>query len=251
MTPDAAAPIVDVVELAFTDAAPTHRHAAAHACVVIAGAFEDAAQPNGRRRLSAGVARFDAPGAAHRVHADSDGAICVVAEWRGATTSSFGERLEPVPRLAEVCAAALQRARRVDTPASDWLARREMAATFDAAARRGDAAEPEAWLIEARRAFDADAASARVGDVARDAGVHRATLAQAFRRAWGVSPQDYRTLKRLERAGELLRAGANGAAAASGSGFADQPQLVRAWRGAFGATPGRWATIVQDAAAGA
>jgi AraC-like DNA-binding protein len=77
----------------------------------------------------------------------------------------------------------------------------------------------------------------------RLSGLDRYTLARQFRRAFGTSPDRYRTMRRLDLARSAIAAGTPLAAAAVEAGFADQSHMTRQFRRAFGMTPGRWATV--------
>ncbi len=76
----------------------------------------------------------------------------------------------------------------------------------------------------------------------RIAGVDRFTLARHFRRAYGTSPDRYRTLRRLARARAAIESGVALAEAAAQAGFADQSHMTRQFRRAYGLTPARWAS---------
>jgi len=75
------------------------------------------------------------------------------------------------------------------------------------------------------------------------AGLDRYTLARHFRRAYGTSPDRYRTLRRLAVARSAIADGAPLARAALDAGFADQSHMTRQFVRAFGLTPGRWARL--------
>jgi AraC-like DNA-binding protein len=75
------------------------------------------------------------------------------------------------------------------------------------------------------------------------AGADRFTLARHFRRAYGTSPDRYRTLRRLALARAAIHAGAPLARAAAEAGFADQSHLTRQFKRAYGLTPARWAAL--------
>ena len=78
------------------------------------------------------------------------------------------------------------------------------------------------------------------------AGLDRFTIARQFRRAYGTSPDRYRTLRRLELARAAIESGTPIATAAVEAGFADQSHLTRQFRRAFGFTPGRWTQAVAN-----
>jgi AraC-like DNA-binding protein len=85
-------------------------------------------------------------------------------------------------------------------------------------------------------------------ELERIAGLDRFTIARHFRRAFGTSPDRYRTMRRLELARTALANGLPLARAAAQAGFADQSHLTRQFKRAFGLTPGRWAAAVRASA---
>lgn len=76
------------------------------------------------------------------------------------------------------------------------------------------------------------------------AGIDRFAIARQFRRAFGTSPDRYRTIRRLERARAAIERGLPIAHAAADAGFADQSHLTRQFKRAYGTTPGRWAKAI-------
>jgi AraC-like DNA-binding protein len=77
----------------------------------------------------------------------------------------------------------------------------------------------------------------------RIAGLDRYTLARHFRRAYGTSPDRYRTMRRLAATRSAIAAGVPLARAALDAGFADQSHMTRQFVRAYGLTPGRWARM--------
>ncbi|HEX3272168.1 MAG TPA: helix-turn-helix transcriptional regulator [Ktedonobacterales bacterium] len=66
-------------------------------------------------------------------------------------------------------------------------------------------AQPGSWLQTARTLLDGSCdAPLPLEQLAARLGVSRYHLIRAFRRAWGVTPHQYRTLRRIERAQALL-----------------------------------------------
>ena len=66
-------------------------------------------------------------------------------------------------------------------------------------------AQPGSWLHTARTLLDGSCdAPLPLEQLADRLGVSRYHLIRAFRRAWGVTPHQYRTLRRIERAQALL-----------------------------------------------
>lgn len=72
------------------------------------------------------------------------------------------------------------------------------------------------------------------------AGYDRWQLSRDFRALLGTSPYRYLQCRRVERAGQLLRAGLGMAEAAHEAGFADQSHFGRVFRRTFGTTPLAW-----------
>ena len=109
-------------------------------------------------------------------------------------------------------------------------------ALVDATLRR-DGAPP--WLDAMRAQLDGgpgDELTLRA--LAERAGLDPAHVARAFKRRFAVSVGAYGRRVRLRRAYRLLRAGRPLAESAALAGFADQSHLSRAFRAAFGTTPG-------------
>jgi AraC-like DNA-binding protein len=77
----------------------------------------------------------------------------------------------------------------------------------------------------------------------RIAGTDRFTITRHFRRAFGTTPDRYRTMRRLEAARARVQAGQPLARIAADAGFADQSHMNRQFRRAYGMTPGRWAAL--------
>jgi AraC-like DNA-binding protein len=76
------------------------------------------------------------------------------------------------------------------------------------------------------------------------AGTDRFTIARHFRRAFGTSPDRYRTMRRLAVARTAIESGLPLARAAADAGFADQSHMTRQFKMTYGLTPGRWAKAV-------
>ncbi|HEY1366303.1 MAG TPA: AraC family transcriptional regulator [Gaiellaceae bacterium] len=80
----------------------------------------------------------------------------------------------------------------------------------------------------------------------RIAGLDRFTIARHFRRAFGTSPDRYRTLRRLAVARAAIERGVPLVQAAAEAGFADQSHMTRQFKRTYGLTPARWAAAVTD-----
>jgi AraC-like DNA-binding protein len=77
----------------------------------------------------------------------------------------------------------------------------------------------------------------------RIAGTDRFTLARHFRRAFGTSPDRYRTMRRVALARTAIEGGVPLARAAAMAGFADQSHMTRQFKRAYGLTPARWMAL--------
>ena len=78
----------------------------------------------------------------------------------------------------------------------------------------------------------------------RITGADRFTIARHFRRAFGTSPDRYRTMRRLALARTAIENGLPLARAATDAGFADQSHMTRQFKKTYGLTPGQWAAAV-------
>jgi AraC-like DNA-binding protein len=74
-------------------------------------------------------------------------------------------------------------------------------------------------------------------------GADRFTLARHFRRAFGTSPDRYRTMRRLAFARTAIENGLPLAQAAAHAGFADQSHMTRQFKRTYGLTPARWTAL--------
>jgi AraC-like DNA-binding protein/mannose-6-phosphate isomerase-like protein (cupin superfamily) len=80
--------------------------------------------------------------------------------------------------------------------------------------------------------------SARIHEIASAIGLSRQGFIRKFSRQIGMSPHAYRLTRRINDARALLRQGEAIAVVAAETGFADQSELGRHFRRAFGTTPG-------------
>ena len=86
----------------------------------------------------------------------------------------------------------------------------------------------------------------RASTLEQIAGIDRFTIARHFRRAFGTSPDRYRTMRRLAIARKAIEQGRPLAEAATEAGFADQSHMTRQFKRTFGMTPGGWSTAVTN-----
>lgn len=212
-----------------------------------------------------GTRRICLPGQLHVLHPDEthDGAA--------GTDDGFGYRilyLAPelvrdaldggaLPFVADPVQTPMPATRRVaslladiDEPISD-LARAEIAATMaDTLRWLGGQPGQRPVRIDLRAvglARDHLAAHAREQTPASTleaiTGTDRFTLARHFRRAFGTSPDRYRTMRRLALARAAIESGLPLAQAAAHAGFADQSHMTRQFKRAYGLTPARWTAL--------
>jgi len=74
-------------------------------------------------------------------------------------------------------------------------------------------------------------------------GLDRYQFARQFRVLYGTSPYRYSVMRRLDLARSQLREARSLAGTALEAGFADQAHFTRAFKAAFGMTPGRYARL--------
>lgn len=101
------------------------------------------------------------------------------------------------------------------------------------------------WLKRVRMAVEET--TTPFGAIAREAGVHRASLARLFRRSFGVSMTECRRRARIALAIRgIVSAGAEPADAGCAAGFSDQSHLTRILRRETGVTPGALRSLFGD-----
>jgi AraC-like DNA-binding protein len=212
-----------------------------------------------------GTRRVCLPGQLHILHPDEthDGAA--------GTTDGFGYRIlyiapelvrdaldgcalpfvadpvqEPTPATRLVASLLAD----IDEPISD-LGRVEIAATLADTLRslsgRPDHRPVRLDLTAVELARDYLAAHAReqtpASTLEQVTGTDRFTLARHFRRAFGTSPDRYRTMRRLALARAAIENGLPLAQAAAQAGFADQSHMTRQFKRTYGLTPARWTAL--------
>ena len=89
----------------------------------------------------------------------------------------------------------------------------------------------------------ADADSIR--EIAAETGVSRYALIRAFKRTFGLSPEDVRRQLRVERARGLLAGSASLADIAAAAGFSDQSHMTRELRRLIGISPAAYRRALQ------
>jgi AraC-like DNA-binding protein len=163
----------------------------------------------------------------------------------------------PLPFVAETVQKASGATRRVaglladfEEPVGD-LARVDLAATVSdvllvlSGKRKAGSTTVDSRAVGIARDYLTTHASesAPAATLERITGLDRFTLARQFRRAFGTSPDRYRTLRRLELARVAIEDGQPLARAAVDAGFADQSHMTRQFKRAYGFTPSRWTAL--------
>jgi AraC-like DNA-binding protein len=152
---------------------------------------------------------------------------------------------EPVSRNATLAAAVVEAFRSpAETLALDALIVRLAEGLVEEESGDGRPEAPRRLdypaLGRARELLDASRAVVRSTELEAVAGLSRYELARQFRVLYGTSPYRSSTMRRLDFARGRLRAGTPLAEAAFEAGFADQAHFTRAFRAAYGVTPGRY-----------
>jgi AraC family transcriptional regulator len=94
------------------------------------------------------------------------------------------------------------------------------------------------WLSQFRAALhDRSSDTFRIGDLARELGVHPTHAVREFRRRYGTTPGDYVRRIRIDRACDLLRRGSTPASAAAAAGFSHQSHFTRLLKRYLSVTP--------------
>jgi len=103
----------------------------------------------------------------------------------------------------------------------------------------------DAGAVERARRF-LDAERTRVvhsSELESITGLTRYDLARQFRIAFGTSPHRYLLMRRLDFAREAIHRQRPLVEVAGEAGFADQAHFTRAFKAAFGLTPGRYRAL--------
>lgn len=157
---------------------------------------------------------------------------------------------EPVQKTTHATRLLVSVVADTDEPISD-LGQAEIAATVADTLRSlaGGPAHPpvpiDIQAVELARDYLAAHADEQTpaGTLEQVTGTDRFSLARHFRRAFGTSPDRYRTMRRLELVRAAIKSGLPLAQAAAHAGFADQSHMTRQFKRTYGLTPARWTAL--------
>jgi AraC-like DNA-binding protein len=224
-----------------------HSHEAGQICFVLEGEYRERAR-DAEHRLYPGVLQFHSPGESHSnifstdldvltllisiererwIHVSTRRPVSADAVLRDCNRAIRGE----LTRLDEAGRAALE----------GWAM-----LSLSAVARRSDDDNPSAppWLGDAVALISEHASEPiSLGTVASAIGVHRATLAAAFRRFRNTSVGEcIRHHRVMEVRRELVNSNKPLCEVATRCGFHDQAHMGRVFRKVFGISPGEYRT---------
>ena len=226
---------------------PAEHHAAAHACFLIEGGFEER---RGRRRVwrVAPHVRASPIGDAHACCYGHSGGRCLVIEpLPEVEEQSAPSPTAPIflndPEILQLAALIYGEigpgGRGTASPLVVESLTMELMAQAARRERPRAAHRPPAWLARVREVLiDSLAEPPGLGTLARIAGVHRVNVARAFRDHYGSSVGEYVRRLRVERARALLvDTDVPLAEVALRAGFFDQSHMTRAVARFLGTTP--------------
>jgi AraC-like DNA-binding protein len=100
----------------------------------------------------------------------------------------------------------------------------------------------DSWVVrQAKELLSADMESAiSLDEAAETAGLSRYHFLRIFKKATGIPPHAYRTVKRIEVAKSLIKQGIPISQVALETGFADQSHFTNTFRNYIGSTPGQY-----------
>lgn len=225
---------------------PRHSHAQPYLCLVAAGGFEERLQ-----RLSetcrTGTVIWNP---SREVHDDTFGELGARC-WNIEFTNAWDERIVQAAdkwtsaRSTETTWLATRIIRELSAPdAASGLALEGLVCALIGEISRttADNRRSPAWLARARDRLHAEFRDPpSIGELAREAGVHRSHFARSFWRIVGCTVADFVRRQRVEWAAEQLKSPRYSLAELSiVGGFADQAHFTRAFKRVTGFTPGEY-----------
>jgi AraC family transcriptional regulator len=232
---------------------PRHSHSQAYLCLVASGAFEE----RGRGRLetcASGTTVWNPSGHEHEDRFGDAGA----QTWNLEFQQHWSERIAQVTETWTVARSVevswlvgriLRELARPDTSSALAL-EGTVCALLGELSRDPATAERRvpSWLSRAQsRLREEYRLPPTVGELAREAGVHRSHFARAFTRHYGTTVAEFVRRLRIDWAAEQLRTGNWTLSQLSlDAGFGDQAHFTRTFKRITGITPGQYrASVVQ------
>ncbi|MBL9099152.1 MAG: helix-turn-helix transcriptional regulator [Alphaproteobacteria bacterium] len=219
---------------------PEHTHDRAHACLLLAGSFQEISGDDSRA-VSAGTILLHPRGAKHKNVIGETGAHSLAIEF----DDDYLARLCPqhLDRLGstlisgapDIIRAGVAVHRLLRDAAPPARVRRAV----DVFLKRllGDEPAAPRWIADVKRQLEAGS-TPDLGDIGRHVGRHPAHIMREFRRSEGVPVGEYRRALRIARACKMLRQTIRPIAEiALACGFADQSHLTRTFKRFVNMTP--------------
>lgn len=238
---------VDVSECSYEpgEGIPLHYHSSPQVCLVLAGWYDERYRGT-TLPAETGTAFYHAPGEVHENRFGDNGGTCLHVDLDPAFFSDrLGQRLgSGLSRRTSATWRAFQLGLELRNPDDvSGIQVEELAVDLfeDVLRIPGLAASaPPAWLEGVRdRVHEEFRRPPSLAELAAGAGVHRVTVAQAFRAHFRCTVGQYIRQRRVEAAiRRLLEPDASLSSVAYHSGFADQAHLTRTFRRLTGTTPG-------------
>lgn len=218
-----------------------HTHRSPHLFFLLSGSMT---QDDGRHGtvVRPGTVRASASGARHAIDFGDSGAQCVTLHFFDRTMAALVTREAATghsfSKVEEARALSCSLVDHASSPETELLADLDFYELM-AAMATGEVHERPVWLKEAKALImDNAALSPPIDDVARQLGVSREHLTRRYRKAYGVTPVQARTMSALTRAMCLMaRSDIPLADAAGEAGFYDQAHFSNALKKATGRSP--------------
>jgi AraC family transcriptional regulator len=223
-----------------------HAHDDTTLCVLLAGGYEERVRGRSDSHQPSDVMICPA-GTPHSQRIGAKGARKLVVSLNGATLDFLVSHVSvedaPFTRSAAAAIASRRIAAELDR-LDDFSAciiegcLLELLGDFMRASSERNA-PADHWLARVvERIREGVGRPLTMGELARAADRHPATVARRFRSAYGCTPGEYHRRLRVEQAARLIEKGVPLAEVADRTGFADQSHLTRVFRRIAGMTPG-------------
>jgi AraC family transcriptional regulator len=225
---------------------PPHAHEEAQMTILLAGAIRETV--GGREEFGTPLSvAVKPPGVRHADEVGPAGARTLQIAFPvddGGAAPRVWRWIHAGPGIATMLSLAAAVQRRGELPSSledaVWDAVGSIPA--DGPPRPGAGAE----IRRIRERIDDEPEGATVAALARQAGLHPASLTRAFRRSFGVSVVAYRTGRRFRRAAQAIAAGGEDLTRiALDSGYADHAHLTRDFRRRSGLAPSEYRRVAR------